>query len=165
MSDNDSNFGQQESHNNLNTDSFSGGWETVKLYEANSDASDRENDSKIMAKGIAPKRRRSPSRGKSVRGRGFRSNLYSNASVWQWNYQSASEQRFGFQSSGRGRRFRPHYVTSFGATNSNSFSMLGSTITSGPCLSCGDFSHIRQNSSHTSTVSAPAGDQQAATRN
>ena len=145
-------------------DSSSCGWETVRQYEANPVASDSEDESKIYkAEGRALKRKRS-SRGKSGRGRGFGSNVYSNASAGQWNYQPVSEQRFGFQSSGRGRLFRPQYVTSFGAANSNGFIMPGSTFTPGPCFACGEFSHIRRNCPHTRTTPAPAGDQQAAVR-
>ena len=119
------------------------GWETVRQYEANPVASDSEDESKIYkAEGRALKRKRSSSRGKSGRGRGFGSNVYSNASAGQWNYQPVSEQRFGFQSSGRGRLFRPQYVTSFGAANNNSFIMPGSTFTPGPCFACDEFSHI-----------------------
>lgn len=144
-------------------DSSSGGWETVRQYEANPVASDSEDESKIhKAEGRALKRKRPFSRSRGTRTRDFSS---SGSGIRQWGYQPPSVQQFGLQPSGRGRLFRPQYVPTlaYGSGNGNSVFMQGPTITPGPCFACGEFSHIRRNCPHVRTTTA-VGDRQTEAR-
>lgn len=143
-------------------DSSSGGWETVRQYEANPVASDSDDESKIYkAEGRALKRKRSSSRGKTSRVRDY--GFSTGTGIRSWGFQSTGPvQQFSFQPAGRGRLFRPQYSTpAFGATNGNGLIMPGSAVTPGSCYACGEFTHFRRNCPYVRPATVTTGEQQS----
>ncbi|MEW8544358.1 MAG: hypothetical protein AB2693_12560 [Candidatus Thiodiazotropha sp.] len=130
-------------------DSSAGGWDTVRLYEANPIASDSDDESKIYrAENRALKRKRSSSRGKtSTVTSGSRT--YDSGSVPSpkpWGTQGYSRSTVQ-PTVPAGRLFRAPYGT---PTLFPAFG-FGST---GPCFACGEYNHIRRQCPHVNRLPA-----------
>ena len=124
-------------------DSSAGGWDTVRLYEANPIASDSEDESKIYkAENRALKRKRSNSRGKAstVTSGSRSSDSVSVPPSKPWGAPGYS-QRSSTQSTFPGvQLFRGPYGTP------PLFPAFG--LGTGPCFACGEYNHIRRQCPH-----------------
>lgn len=130
-------------------DSSAGGWDTVRLYEANPIASDSEDESKIYkAENRALKRKRSSSRGKSPASTtGVRSADFGGFPPPRPLGPSGYAPRATMQTSlNSGRLFRAPYGTP------PLFPAFG--FGTGPCFACGEFNHIRRQCPHVNRAAA-----------
>lgn len=133
-------------------DSSAGGWDTVKLYQANPIASDSEDESKIYkAENRALKRKRSSSRGKSpMAASGGRSGDASSLPPPKpWGSSGYSPRPMFQPSFPRGRLFRAPYGIQPTYPNFQ-FSGIGL----GPCFACGEYNHIRRTCPHVNRTAA-----------
>ena len=142
-------------------DSSTGGWDTVRQYEANPVASDSEDESKIhKAEGRALKLKRSSSKS---RGGG----PYNATSTHRFSAPVVlppvlPQQQFGSQPTGRGRGlFRSQFTASINSVSGNGFNMSGMSPAPGPCYACGEYSNFRRNCPYTRQISARASTEQA----
>lgn len=123
-------------------DSSAGGWDTVRLYEANPIASDSDDETKIYkAENRALKRKRSSSRGKTasaVSGSRFcDSGIVPPSRPWS---AVAHAPRPAMSSASTARLFRAPFGTPL------LFPAFG--FGTGPCFACGEYNHIRRQCPH-----------------
>ena len=112
--------------------SSTGGWDTVRQYEANPVASESEDESKIhMAKGRALKLKRSSS--KSRGGRPYNATSTHRFSAPVVLPPVLPQQQFGYQPTGQGRSlFRFQFTASINSVGGNGFNMSGISPAPGP---------------------------------